>query len=504
VIYSENVRNRATLRIVTFLSCWLGQVILASGSSARADTCFPPEQALASLGPYEQVLSSEHFSVHFDVDESQNVVPERVEELLAWFEESLEVMTVDLGFYPPELIDEYQLLVAVEHLPSPTTGAFTSLTPCGLDGEMAYIVLNAQWFPDDQKLKSLAPHELFHAIQVRYAYEPFWGEDDSPNRWWIEASAAYMEWVVYPDLGQRQKAHALQWTREPWRALRSHDSSGFQYGAWLLAASIEESLGSSEWHQELWASFLGRDDLDVIDDLDSLLSDSNSSFASEYGLFIERAATMDFALGEDLDTPAQLWDANEGGLIASHTASELPLDAIVLPTNSPPAPQTLGTNYVRVEAPDSTQALRIDVETLPDTTGSSRSFELRLIALTDNEAPLTYHLDLLPRPGNEGIEAGSVLLDSFGDRYQSLIIAASPTLPSADGSNASWSYSLSLTEGQGGVGFLAAEAGSGNGSGCESCSQVYARPSSGRSYLPLALLGLVLLTAQRRERRIAS
>ena len=217
-----------------------------------------------------------------------------------------------------------------------------------------------------------------------------------------------------------------------------------------------------------------------------------------------RAATMNFALGEDLDTPAQLWDADEGGLIASHAASELPLDAIILPTNSPPAPQTLGTNFVRVEAPDSSQALRIDVETLPDTTGSSRSFELRLIALTDNEAPLTYHLDLLPRPGNEGIEAGSVLLDSFGDRYQSLIIAASPTLPSADGSNASWSYSLSLTEGQGGAGFLAAEPGSGNGGGCESCSQVYARPSSGRSYLPLALLGLVLLTAQRRERRIAS
>ncbi len=500
VIYSEKVITRVDPRILSLLALFLIQLILGAGTSARADTCFTPEEALSSLGPYEHVLSSQHFAVHFDVDESQGVVQQRVEELLAWLEESLEVMTNDLGFYPPELINDYQLLVAVEHLPSPTTGAFTSLTSCGLSGEMAYMVLNAQWFSDDQKLKSLAPHELFHAIQVRYAYEPFWGEADGPNRWWVEASAAYMEWVVYPELDERQKEHALQWTREPWRALQSHDSSGFQYGAWLLAASIEESLASGEWHQELWDGFLGRDDLNVIEDLDSILSVSDSSFAAEYGLFIERAATMDFDFSEDLDTPAAVWDAGEGGLVASHSAAELPIDAIILATSSPPAPQTLGTSYVRVGAPDSAQALRIDVETLPDSTGSSRAFELRLIAIEESEAGLTHHLDLVPRVGSAGTEAGSILLDSFGGTYQSLIIAASPTLPSTDGDNASWSYSLSLIEAQGGVGFIAVD-GPGTLGGCESCSQVSSDPSSRRARMTLALLGLCLLVARRREGR---
>jgi MYXO-CTERM domain-containing protein len=308
-----------------------------------------------------------------------------------------------------------------------------------------------------------------------------------------------MEWVVYPELDQRQKDHALQWTREPWRALQSHDSSGFQYGAWLLAASIEESLDSNEWHNELWDSFLGRDELDVIDDLDSVLAGSDSSFATEYGLFIERAATMDFDLGEDLETPAEVWDANEGGLVASHAASELPVDAIILATSSPPAPQTLGTSYVRVDAPGAAQALRIDIETLPDTTGSSRGFELRLIAVEEGEAGLTHRLDLAPKVGSGGTEAGSILLDSFGGSYQSLIIAASPTLPSTDGSNASWSYSLSLTEALGGVGFVAGETVPGGGSGCESCSQVSAGPAPSRARLPLTLLGLSLLLARRRE-----
>ncbi len=494
------MRTRANLLTLSFLTCCLSLIILGAGTSARADTCFTPEEALDSLGPYDQVRSSQHFAVHFNVDESQGVTQQRVEELLAWFEESLEVMTSELGFYPPELINDYQLLVAVERLPSPTTGAFTSLTSCGLSGEMAYIVLNTQWFSDDQKLKSLAPHELFHAIQVRYAFEPFWGEDDSPNRWWVEASAAYMEWVVYPELDKRQKDHALQWTREPWRALQSHDSSGFQYGAWLLAASIEESLASGEWHQELWDGFLGKEELDVIDDLDSVLGENDTSFATEYGLFIERAATMAFDFSEDLDTPAAVWDAGQGGLVASHSASELPIDAIILATSSPPAPQTLGTSYVRVDAPDAAQALRLDVETLPDSTGRSRAFELRLIAIEEGEAGLTHHLDLAPRVGSAGTEAGSILLDSFGGAYQSLIIAASPTLPSTDGDSASWSYSLSLIEAQGGVGFIAVD-GPGTVGGCESCSQVSTGPSTRRMHLPLVLLGLCLLVARRREGR---
>ena len=474
--------------------------MLGSESIALADTCFPPEEALESLGPYDMSRSSQHFAVYFNINAGQQVDESRVEELLFWLEESLEIMTTELGFSPPELIDEYQLLVAVEHLPSPNTGAFTNWSACGASGQMAYMVLNSQWFADDQKLQSLAPHELFHAIQMRYAFDVFWGEEDSPNRWWLEASAAYMERVVYPQLDKRQQAHALQWTREPWRALRSNDSSGFQYGAWLLAASIEQSLSDGRWHRQLWDGFLGRNNLDVLDDLDGVLAAEGSSFATEYGRFIERAATMDFEFGVGLTTPEELWEDGEGGLIASHAPAELPLDAIILATNSPPAPQTLGTNYVQVHAPDSPQALRIDIEAHLDASGNSRGFELRLVAVQSGEAGLSHRLNLESTPGS-GSEAASIILDSFGGTYESLIIAASPTLEAVDGSNGSWSYSLSLTEWQGGVGFIAAEMGANAGSGCASCSQVSMGLLATPPQFPIALLMLGLLSTRRRVRK---
>ena len=487
-------------RVFRRVTCVVWLLLVVAGSPARAETCFSPADALDSLGPYDEVLSSEHFAVHFNTDPLQDVDEQRVAELLLWFEESLEVMTADLGFNPPELIDEYQLLVAVERLPSPTTGAFTSLRSCGLTGQMAFIVLNSQWFPDDQKLQSLAAHELFHAIQVRYSFEPFWGEDATANRWWIEASAAYMEWQVFPELNKRQQAHARQWARQPWRALRSHDGSGFQYGTWLLAASIEQSLEDDRWHSQLWDGFLGRDDLDVIEDLDALLAESDTSFAEQYGAFIERAATMEFDFNAELDTPAALWDDGEGGLVASHQAEELPLDAIILASDSPPAPQTLGTSYVRVHAPDTAQTLRIDVASLLDAGGNSRAFEVRLVAIEDGDASLNHRLVLKAEPGSNS-ESGSILLDGFGSTFEALIIAASPTLSAIDGSDGSWSYSLSLNDSTGGVGFVVVETDLGNSNGCQSCSQGSAAPAAAPSRLLVALLLLSIITARRHERQ---
>jgi hypothetical protein len=474
---------------------WSEGDVQAARSSAR-DTCFSPEAALDGLGPYSDVSDSEHFRVHFDA--SAQVTSERVSELLDWLEESLAAFTGELGFSGPNLVDDYQVLVAIELLPSANTGAFTSVTACGTSGQMAFIVINSQWFTADQRLQSLAPHELFHAIQVRYAFDAFWGTQDNDNRWWIEASAAYQERVVYPELDEIQASHGLQWTREPWRSLQSHDGGGFQYGSYLLPASIHESLGGPAWHSQLWDGFVGRSDFSVIADLDATLVNHGSSFASEYGKFIERAATMDFEFNDKLATPTELYDQGLGGLVASHSAEELPISAIVLPSPSPPAPEYLGTSYVRLAAPDSPQALVIEIEGSPSASRDSLAWELRLVATAAGVAAAGYDLDLEIGAGQAEADLGSILLDGFGGTYDALLIAASPTAPAAAAAAASWSYRLHLEDTQGGDGFGPVPDDLLPGNGCTACSQAARLAPSGAAALALAIALLWLISGRRR------
>ncbi len=477
-------------------SSWREGDVWAAQSAAR-DTCFAPDQALESLGPYDRIESSQHFAVYFN--ESDEVTNERVTELLSWLEESLQVQRDELGFLGPNLIESYQLLVAVELLPSPSVGAFTSITPCGPSEQMAFIVINSQWFTDDQRLQSLAPHELFHAIQVRYAFDAFWGNPDPTNQWWIEASAAYQERVVYPELDEIQGSHALQWTREPWRSLQSHDSGGFQYGSYLLAASIHESLDSSLWHQQLWEGFAGRSELSVIPDLDAVLLDHDTSFTREYGQFIERAATMDFEFNDKLTSPAELFELGQGGLVAVHSADEFPIEAIAPGNESPPAPEYLGTSYVQVEAPDGANALLIEVHGLPDNTGASRAWEVRLIATADSEPLASHRLALANSDESDSDNGGTILLDGFGGAYDGLLIAASPTGQGSVAGPAAWSYRLELSESRGGQGFVPVPEDLVPGNGCKACSQGAPEGPHAPGWLAAILLLIALIDRRRRD-----
>jgi len=496
-------RHEVELATSPYYRTWLADGGLAwsdgdvqAAQAAARDTCFAPEAALDGLGPYSDASDSEHFRVTFDA--SAEVTTERVGELLGWLEESLAALTDELGFLAPNLIDEYQMLVAIELLPSASTGAFTSLTACGTSGQMAFIVINSQWFGDEQRLRSLAPHELFHAIQVRSAFDAFWGSEDSDNRWWIEASATYQERVVYPDLNEIQASHGLQWTREPWRSLQSHDSGGFQYGAYLLPASIHESLGGPAWHLQLWDGFVGRSDFSVIADLDPALANHGSSFAAEYGNFIERAASMDFEFNDTLVTPSQLYDDGLGGLVASHSADELPIEAIVLAETSPPAPEYLGTNYVRVAAPDSAQALVIEIEGGNSSTGGSLDWELRLVATAAGAAATSHELELDSDAGASGAERGWVLLDGFGGTYDGLLIAASPTAPSAALEAAGWTYRLRLEDSRGPDGFGPVPDDLLPGNGCTACSQSAHFAPNELAAASLGIALLVLICGRRR------
>jgi len=422
---------------------WHGLNSSAAGAAAR-DTCVPPEVAQDGLGPYPALRSSEHFAVHYTP--SLAITESRVAMLLDYFEESLEVLHDEMGFYPPARIDTYQLLVAVEFIPSSGTGGYTQLHACGMGEPMAFIVVNSQWFQEPSLLQSLAPHELFHAIQVRYGFDEFWASGNSDNLWFIEASAVYQESVVYPDLTESLIGQADRWAREPWRSLETNDSSGFQYGSFLTLASIGESLGGSDWHHDLWDQVLGRSGYWLIGELDEVLIEQGGSFADEYGLYVERAATMDFQFSDELNTPADMAAVGQGGLVEKHTFDELPLDIEVEELTGAQLPEFLGTDYVLIEGPESSSdesglVLRVVGSTGDD--GGERGWEVRVIATQNGEARARHDLALSASEDPDdadGTVSGTVYLAGLGDAYDGVLLGASPTYRGATDGQAPWSY----------------------------------------------------------------
>jgi len=433
---------------------WYGR---PAAAVAARDTCVPPEVAQDGLGPYPALRSSEHFAVHYTP--SLQVTESRVNMLLDYLEESLEVLHDELGFYPPARIDTYQLLVAVDFIPSSATGGYTQLHPCGLGEFMAYIVVNSQWFQVPSLLQSLAPHELFHAIQVRYGFDEFWASGNTDNLWFIEASAVYQEWVVYPDLTESLVGQADRWAREPWRSLETNDSSGFQYGSFLPLASIHDNLGGTDWHHDLWDQVLGRSGYWLIGELDEVLEDQGTSFASEYGAYIERAATMDFSFSDDFNAPADMAAVGQGGLVEKHAFDELPLDIEVEDLSGASLPEFLGTDYVLIEGPEEGEdesGLVLRVVGSPGEDGADRGWEVRLVATRNGEAQARHDLALTPSDDpadEEGSVAGSIYLDGLDGEYDGVLLAASPTTRGATDDEAPWSYQAWSTQTLGDPGF---------------------------------------------------
>jgi len=480
----------------------------APETHSSRDTCVPPEVAQDGLGPYAAIRSSEHFAIHYTP--SLAITESRISTLLDYFEESLSVLHDEIGFYPPARIDTYQLLVAVEFIPSSGTGGYTQLHPCGLGEPMAFIVVNSQWFQAPSLLQSLAPHELFHAIQVRYGFDEFWASGSTDNLWFIEASAVYQESVVYPKLTENLVGQADRWAREPWRSLETSNSGGFQYGTFLALASIQDSLGSAEWHHNLWDQVLGRSGYWLIDELDQVLTDEGTSFSQEYGLFVERAATMDFNIGDDFNTPADMAAVGQGGLSERHSFDELPVDVQVEELNGAQLPEFLGSNYILIEGPEESSGdsgLVLDVRGSATSDGEDRGWEVRLVAIRDGEAQASHDLVMAPddRPEAEpGSVSGTVYLAGLDSTYDGVLLGVSPTKPGATQDGAPWGYAAWSAPSVGEPGFGPVPDDVENPlrgcSGCRAGPEMAPRSGerhSGRS----SMLLLVLTLACRRSRR---
>lgn len=469
---------------------WQISPLYRAASDAR-DVCHPTEAISHDGEPYDRTLTSEHFALHWN--DAVYLSDEQAQELSELLEESLDRLTGTRGFTMPMGLEQFEMVVAVERLSG--LGGYAWLQPCG-DDWIPFFVLNKDILESDVDRSFTAEvvaHELFHTVQLTYGLdEYFLGWEETPNRWWVETGAAYEQGVVWPDGDEYLQWFSTLWATQPWLSIETHNDDGHQYGMFVLPLSIEGSLGSADWHRELWEQLDGRTGYTIPDELDTLLRNHDTSFLQEYGTFLARGAEgdfprYDFLLGvRDL----QLFAYLRNSTAAEYNALDLPIDG-ALEAGHVEAPEYLGASFVWFGLTQAEENRRFVAHFAGDTEfeGQPVEWTVQFAAVRANEVLGSYQVE--PELV-DGEWTSHVRLDGLKEQgYEGAWMIASPiTRFETDQGGPGWRWSAELRSGTEGAGFTDADA----GRGCTGCTQE--QPST--AALPLLLLGG--LTLRRRPR----
>jgi len=216
---------------------------LPSPPSVATDTCWGSQKS--------NRIDTEHFSVQWD----DGVISEtQAQEFADSLEESWDVEIDELGWKKPSRSSQYLVLVMVED--SGGAGAYTTVGECD-SGSAAYIVANRGSFSAGGNwYKTMACHELHHAIQFAYG--------GAHEFWWWEASATWVEDLVYP--GLNDWANALyMFAQTPhlgmnaWAGGNSNDQELFwhTYGMGIWGMYLDQHVGGNELMRATWEASQG-------------------------------------------------------------------------------------------------------------------------------------------------------------------------------------------------------------------------------------------------------
>jgi len=485
---------------------WLEGDVDKERAVTRA-ACFDPQNVNGQLGPYSEITTTEHFELHWTPGGA--VTQARTEDLLEWLEDSWQFQVVDNGFFQPHGLSTNQMLVTVEELNSPGIGAYATLGQCfsSPSGFMTYIVVNEWSFQDLEWLRSVAPHEFFHGVQPVYAIQEFWlGQSD--NRWLVEASATYMQRVTYDWLVGVEAQQALRWATEPHRSLETADDSGLQYGLVVFLLSIEESLGTNDWHQELWEQIRDRQGFDLRDEFDVVLAEYDTDFLTEWRRFMIRGATG-FELNDRIILPTELESVTNGQLddaiVGRWDGRDFPIDEAVNSGSGHERPEYLGTNYVVFEGDRIDDDVGAIIRFRGDGNIDDRNVDwvVELAAVYNDSVRATHSMTLEYIEDGDVVDdvIGSVLVNEIGEDFDYVVMAVSPVTDFGDGV-ISWSYEAELADSTGQGGFVEVpedDDGDGDGSACAGCGSSVGPQSGGIAWL--TVLGLFMRRRRKGQNR---
>ncbi len=442
---------------------WLEGDVQAARSEERS-ACFLPQDVDGGAG-FELQAETEHFALF---RQSGATTPQSLlDNTLAALEDALAALT-ELGWRRPAGIDDYQMMIFLQPLPA-GLGGYTWVQDCALieQGYMDWIVISEAWAAEADYRLPLAAHELFHGVQRRYGFEEYvQGFQDSPSRWFVEASAVYQEGLVFPDELALAELRSALWGVEPWKSLFLFDEVAIRhYQVFVFLLSIEATLGDLGWHRQLWEQLDGRSGFDLREELDTLLEPGGTTFDAEFGAYMARAAEMDLPRYDFLLGPRDLgaFYGINGGIAASYSATELPAED-GMEAGATQGPQSLGGNYVwfGTTAADEERALELTFEgDLSTPEGEPVRWELEVVAARAGSIEQRAHVEpgVLTVKGQE-VAGATILVHGVRENVDGVWLIAT-RLDEAGGTAPGWRWKgrlvrgdpeLRIEEGQGGCG----------------------------------------------------
>ena len=157
------------------------------------------------------------------------------------------------GLRTPSAFPGHRLLAAITRIPGGETSGLTAVRDCAgvpqpwflLNEDSVARPTEVGWPPNPGVLSA---HELFHAAQLEYLGDD-WPWEHPEGRWLMESTAQHFAWQVDPT-HPVHAADAEGWLHDPGRSLLDADGGSFDYGAWVVHASID--LDHDDWQAAFW------------------------------------------------------------------------------------------------------------------------------------------------------------------------------------------------------------------------------------------------------------
>lgn len=373
---------------------------------ARAETPRPPD-TFPTSSCWEPQMPNVMRGNRFELQWEDGVISQSTaDELLESLELSWEVEVDELGWEATVKSDDYLLPVFVTA--SYSGGAYTTVESC--EGWYApYIVFGYDSFYDMDWARTAAAHEFNHAIQFSTSY--------APEAFWWEATATYIEELVYPDVNY-WSWYVTGYTDNPELAFNAdgnnYDEFNHMYGMAIFGFYLDNHQGGDDVVRQTWdaanneGGYYGYTIAEMVEDI-------GLDWDEVYVDFITRNAAMEY------DDHRYFPDVDEVKSVDSLPASG--------ESKSNSEPEGYGQNYIRFEGGAGEGRLQVDVE-LDD----GISWAIVLAEVNNQEVKRSEVVTV-----EKGTSTASITMDDIGAKDVVLIL--SPT----DESSKSWSYSWSAS-----------------------------------------------------------
>lgn len=304
--------------------------------SAGMDTCWGTQK--------DNRVDSEHFSVQWDdgVSTEANALA-----FLESLEESYEIEVNEMGWKEPRGAgSSYQMLVIIDNLGG-GAGAYTTVDSCAGDYR-AYVVASRGSFSAGDWYKTMACHELHHAIQYAYGF--------GHEFWWWEASATWVEDHVYPYANDWANA-LYMFAQTPELGMNAsqggssnQDLFWHTYGMGIFGMYLDQHVGGPELVKDTWWESQGSGGQYNLW-MPDVIEETGHDFDEIMAGFMSKTSVMEY------DDRMYITDAQR-----ADTVSSLPADG---GSTSSTRPQSLGLNFITFDGElfgDEGEALEVTFE----------------------------------------------------------------------------------------------------------------------------------------------